>query len=185
MALDALLENEARAEIERVRAQGRERAQAIVREAQERAQALLESRQRALESQTQAGLVRARSAADLEVSAARLNANEGSMRRAFEIAENQLRGVTQAPEYREILSRLIQEVRAAMPDVEAIEVHPNEIGLARLVVTDLEVRPNESIQGGVRAVGRGGKSGVTNTLLGRLERVRGSLAPQVARILAE
>ena len=53
------------------------------------------------------------------------------------------------------------------------------------MVTDLEVRTNESIQGGVRAVGRGGKSGVTNTLLGRLERVRGSLAPQVARILAE
>ena len=120
MALDALLENEARAEIERVRAQGRERAQAIVRDAQERAQSLLESRQRALETQMQAGLVRARSAADLEVSAARLNANEGGMRRAFEIAEGQLRGVTQAPEYREILSRLIQEVRAAMPDVEAI-----------------------------------------------------------------
>ena len=36
----------------------------------------------------------------------------------------------------------------------------------------------------VRVVARGGKSGITNTLPGRLERVRAELAPQVSRLLA-
>jgi V/A-type H+-transporting ATPase subunit E len=31
----------------------------------------------------------------------------------------------------------------------------------------------------------GGKSGITNTLAGRLERVKGELAPQISRLLAE
>ncbi|WP_027482032.1 V-type ATP synthase subunit E [Deinococcus pimensis] len=185
MALDALLENEARAEIERIRAEGSERAQAIVRAAQERAQALIESRTRALEAQTQAGLVRARSAAELEVSAARLSASDSSLKRAFELAEQQLNGVTRAPEYREILARLINEARAALGDIEAIEVNPAEASVAREVAPGLEVRENPAIVGGVRAVGKGGKSGITNTLLGRLQRVQGSLAPQVARMLAE
>ena len=185
MALDALLENEARAEIERVRAEGRERAQRIIADAQTRAQTLIESRKRVLESQTQAGIVRAQSAADLEVAAARLNAGESGLKRAFELAEGQLRAVTQVPEYREILTRLINEARQALTDVEAIEVNPAEASLARQIAPDLEVRENPAIQGGVRAVGRGGKSGITNTLQGRLARVRESLAPQVARMLSQ
>jgi V/A-type H+-transporting ATPase subunit E len=185
MALDALLENEARAEIDRVHAAGRDRAAEIVRAAQERAAALIESRTRALEGQTQAGLIRARSAAELEVSAARLNANDESLKRAFELARQQLVGVTRAPEYREILARLISEAQSALGEVEAIEVHPSEAAVAREIAPGLEIRENPAIQGGVRAVGRGGKSGITNTLLGRLQRVQGTLAPQIARMLAE
>lgn len=185
MALDALLENEAHAEIERVRAEGRERAQAIIRDAQARAASLVEGRKRALDAQLQAGLVRARSAADLEVSAARLNAVESALRRAFELAEGQLRSVTSAPEYREILSRLIGEARQALGHVEALEVNPRDVGLARELAPDLTVRENPAVSGGVRAVANGGKSGITNTLSGRLARVRESIAPQVARLLAE
>jgi len=185
MRLDTILENEARAEIEQIRAEGRARAQQIIAQAQERAQGLIESRKRTLESQTQAGIVRAQSAAELEVSAARLNAGESALRQVFELAEGQLRGVTQVPEYREVLSRLIQEARQALGDIEAIEVNPAEANLARQLAPDLEVRENPAIEGGVRAIGRGGKSGITNTLLGRLARVRDSLAPKVARLLAE
>ncbi|ADV68389.1 V-type ATP synthase subunit E [Deinococcus maricopensis] len=185
MALDALLENEARAEIERVRAEGRERAQAILREAQERAQALVESRTRALETQRQAELTRARSAADLELAAARLNANESGLAQAFDIAQQELRNVTQVPEYREILARLISEARQAIPDAEALEVNPAEAHIAREVAPGIDVRENPAIRGGVRVVGRGGKSGISNTLEGRLERVRAALSPQIARMMAE
>jgi V/A-type H+-transporting ATPase subunit E len=90
-----------------------------------------------------------------------------------------------APEYREILARLISEAQGALGEVEAIEVHPSEAAVAREIAPGLEIRENPAIQGGVRAVGRGGKSGITNTLLGRLQRVQGTLAPQIARMLAE
>ena len=185
MALDKLLENEAQSEIERIRAEARDRAQAIVREAQEQAQTLLDNRRRALDNQRLSALTRARSSADLERSASRLNAGESGMSRAFETAKHELMEVTRAPEYRDILSRLIAEARAVVPNAEAIEVHPNEAHVAREIVTDLEVRENYAIQGGVRVVANGGKSGVTNTLQGRLERLQGTLAPQVSRILSE
>ncbi|AFZ67833.1 V-type ATP synthase subunit E [Deinococcus peraridilitoris] len=185
MRLDTILENEARAEIEQIRAEGRARAQEIIRAAQERAQAQVESQKRTLDGQLQAGLVRARSGANLEVSAARLSASDTGLQRAFDLAAEQLRGVTSAPEYREILSRLISEVRSTLGTVEAIEVNPREAAIAREVAPDLEVRENPAIEGGVRGITRGGKSGVTNTLLGRLARVRESIAPQVARMLAE
>lgn len=185
MTLDKLLENEAQEEIARIRAEARDRAAQIVMDARERAQALLDSRTRALETQRQAGLVRARSAADLELSASRLNASEQGMTEVYGLVEGYLRDVTQAPEYRDVLGRLITEARGAIPDAEAVEVNPAEAMLARELVTDLPVRENPAVQGGVRVVARGGKSGITNTLHGRLERVRSDLAPQVSRLLAE
>lgn len=185
MALDALLENEARAEIERLRAEGQARAREIVEGANARAQTLIENRERSLEAQRAAALNRARSAAELEMSAARLNAGESGLKRAFELAEGQLRDVVKAPEYREILSRLIKEARGALENVEVLEVNPADVAVARQIAPDVEVRGNPAISGGVRAVAGGGKSGITNTLPGRLERVRGTLAPQIAKLLAE
>lgn len=184
MALDKLLEHEAQGEIERIRAEARDRAQQILASARERAEALLDSRRRAIESQRQAGLVRARSAADLELNAARLSAGEASLREVYALVDAQLAEIIRLPEYREILARLIAEARQAIPDAEAVEVNPQDLPLARELVTDLVVRENPGIQGGVRVVARGGKSGITNTLPGRLERVRADLAPQVSRLLA-
>ncbi|MFC3862606.1 V-type ATP synthase subunit E [Deinococcus antarcticus] len=185
MALDKLLENEAQAEIDRIRAEARGRAEKIIADARERAQAMLESRQRALESQRQAGLVRARSAADLEMSAARLSASESGMTQVYDVVNQYLGGISSAPEYRDILHRLVQEARQAVPDAEAVEVNPQDVGLGRILVQDIPVRENANITGGVRVIARGGKSGITNTLAGRLERVKADLAPQINRILAE
>ena len=185
MALDKLLENEAQAEIERIRAEARGRADQLLADARERADALIASRQRALENQRQAGLVRARSAADLNVNASRLSASDAGVSEVYRVVDEYLRNVTGAPEYGNILSRLIQEGLQAVPDAEAIELNPDEIGLARHMVTGVELRENRSIRGGVRVVSRGGKSGVTNTLAGRLERVKAEMAPQINRMLAE
>ncbi|GAA5503427.1 V-type ATP synthase subunit E [Deinococcus xinjiangensis] len=185
MALDKLLENEAQSEIERIRAEAKGRAEKIVADARERAEALLDSRKRSLESQHQAGLVRARSAADLDLNAARLSANESGVSQVYGLVNEYLGGIATAPEYRDILSRLIAQAREAVPEAEAVEVGPQDIGLARILVQDVPVRENPSIKGGVRVVARGGKSGITNTLAGRLERVKAELAPQISRILAE
>lgn len=185
MALDKLLEHEAQSEIERIRAEARDRAAQILADARERAEALIQSRTRVLETQRQAGIVRARSAAELELSAARLSASEQGLSDVYGLVEQQLRDITRLPEYREILSRLLAQAREAIPGAEAVEVSPADAALAREIVTDLPVRENPSVSGGVRVVSRGGKSGITNTLPGRLERVRAELAPQVSRMLAE
>lgn len=185
MALDKLLANEAQLEIDRIRAEAQGRADQIIAEATEKANAMIESRTRALENQRQAGLVRARSAADLEANAARLSANEAGVSQVYGLVGDYLNNISGMSEYRDILGRLIQEARQMVPDAEAVEVAPGDVGVARIVVQDIPVRENASIQGGARVVARGGKSGVTNTLPGRLERVKAELAPQVNRILAE
>ncbi|WP_027459962.1 V-type ATP synthase subunit E [Deinococcus murrayi] len=182
--LDKLLEQEAQGEIERIRAEARDRAGQILAQAQERAQALLESRTRQLETRRQAELVRARSAAELELNAARLTASEQGLAQVYALVEGHLRDITRLPEYREILSRLLAQARDAIPDAEVVEVNPEDLELAQSLVSDLAVRANPAVVGGVRVVARGGKSGITNTLPGRLERVRAELAPQVSRLLA-
>ena len=183
MALDKLLENEAQAEIERIRADARARAEQIVAGARSEAQTLTESRSRVLEKQYQAGMTRARSSADLELNAARLSAGEEGIVQVYGLVEQQLRDIGSLPAYREILGRLLNEARQAVPQAEVAEVNPRDVELLRSMVTDLEVRPNPGIEGGVRLVSHGGKSGITNTLMGRLQSLRGQLTPQVQQLL--
>ena len=110
---------------------------------------------------------------------------EEGVTQVYQMVEDYLSSVTQAPEYSSILARLIQQGLEAVPDAEAIEVNPAEMDIARPLVGGVELRENRNIRGGVRVVARGGKSGVTNTLAGRLERVKAEMAPQISRMLAE
>ncbi len=187
MSLASILEQEIRGEISQIRADAQRQASEIVTRAHEQAQALTESRARSLEAEYQAGLTRARSAATLEVSALRLSGADRVQAQAFQEAERQLRAVTTSEYYTDILSHLITEARAALPQAEAVEVNPADLNRAREALTGMnwpvEVRPNPSIETGVRLVGAGGKTGVQNTLLGRLEASRDALASQVAQVL--
>ncbi|GAA5534677.1 V-type ATP synthase subunit E [Deinococcus aluminii] len=187
MSLGDILEHETRDEITRIRAGAQERAAAILAAARERASALLESQKRSLDAELQAGLTRARSAADLEMNAQRLAAADQTQTRAFQEAEAQLRAAPASPQYPQILARLIQEAQAALPSAEVVEVHPDEVTAAQAALAHLglhlEVRPNPAVETGVRLVGRGGKTSVQNTLLGRLQSGREALTAEVARLL--
>ncbi|AIZ43960.1 ATP synthase subunit E [Deinococcus radiopugnans] len=192
MALDKLLQNEAQTEIERIRAEARERADAIVAAANERAEALVSGRTRALDTARQAGLVRARSAADLDSNAQRLAATDSLQTQAFQTAEQYIRSSVSAPEYPQIMIKLISEGLQALPGAVAVETQSSEQDAARRALeflggeaATLEVRVNDSVQTGVRLIGPDGKTSIQNTLVGRLERVREELAPQITRLLAE
>lgn len=180
-----MLDSEVSAEIAQIQAGAREEASRIVRDAEARAEELLQSRRRQLETRRAAELTRARSTAELGRSASRLSASESQLSRAFALAEEQLGHIRGAPQYREILSRLLQEARGALPNAEVAETHPDDLALLRELAPDLEVRANPEVRGGVRLLGMGGKSGLTNTLPGRLERLKATLAPQVSAILAQ
>lgn len=188
MSLSAILETEARAEIEAIRAESEQKAQALVQEARDRATALLNSRKTALDAQLQAGIVRARSAADLESAALRLGNADNALQQSFVQAKDQLLALTQSAQYREVLGKLLKEAQTALgTTATAVEVAPSDVEAAKAVVTSLglnaEVRANPDVQTGIRLVA--GRSAITNTLLGRLDRVRDTLASQVARLLNE
>ncbi|MDV6374371.1 V-type ATP synthase subunit E [Deinococcus arenicola] len=192
MALDKLLENEAQTEIERIRAGARGQADAIVAASRERAEALVSGRTRALENARQAGLVRARSAADLDSNAQRLAATDTLQTQAFQTAEQYIRSSVSAPEYPQIMIKLISEGLQALPGATIVETQTSEQDAVRRALdflggeaSTLEMRVNDSVQTGVRLLGPDGKTSIQNTLVGRLQRVREELAPQITRLLAE
>ncbi|GGL96913.1 V-type ATP synthase subunit E [Deinococcus aerophilus] len=189
MALDKLLENEAHAEIERINAEARERAEHVVAQAREQAQSMIDSHERSLKAAYQAGLVRARSAADLDSNAQRLQATDSLQVQAFQTAEQYIRSSVTAPEYPQIIVKLIAEGLQVLPDAAVVETSAQEQGAVHQALEQLgqslEVRVNDSVQTGVRLVGPNGKTSIQNTLVGRLDRVREELAPQITRLLAE
>ncbi len=189
MSLGDILETEIQGEIARIRQDAQDRAAAIVAAAQERAQTLVDSRTRALEADYAAGLTRARSAADLDSNAQRLAAFDSLQVKAFQTAEQFIRSMTGAPEYPQVLVKLIDEGLQALPNAEAVETASAEQDAVRQALSQLgrslDVRVNDSVQTGVRLVGPGGKTSVQNTLLGRLEAARPALSADVSRMLAE
>lgn len=184
MALEKLLENEAAAEIERLQTEAKAKAAKIVAEAQAEAQALVESRQRLLEKQHQAGLTRARSAADLELGAAKLSAQEEGIARVYEMVDSYLGQISGQPAYRDVLHRLLSEAREAMPGATVVQTAAADVNIVRMLAPDLQVEASDAIRGGVRLLAAGGKSGVTNTLGTRLDAQRGTLTPAVRSLLS-
>ncbi|GHF54841.1 V/A-type H+-transporting ATPase subunit E [Deinococcus metalli] len=189
MSLGDILETEIQGEIARIREDAQARADQIVAQAQERARNMIESRQRAQQADYAAGLTRARSAADLDANAQRLSAGDSLQVQAFQTAEQYLQGATTAPEYPQVLAKLIAEGLAALPDAEVVEAASAEHGAVHQALAQLgrhlEVRANESVKTGVRLVAGGGKTSVQNTLLGRLNASRAELSAQVSRLLAD
>ena len=187
MSLAEILEQEVQGEIAAIQEQAAQKAAAIVAQAHERAAALTESRTRLLANEKTAALTRARSAANLDTNAQQLNAANTLQSRAFVEAEAQLKAIPQHPEYLGILGKLLQEAHAALPTADVIEANPAEVNVVRQVAQSLglqtEVRPNDSVQTGVRLVGAGGKTSIQNTLLGRLQAGRETLSAQVSRLL--
>lgn len=189
MSLGDILEAEIQGEIARIKSDAQAQAEQIVAQAQERAQGMIESRTRALATDYAAGLTRAKSAANLDANAQRLSAGDTLQVQAFQSAEQHLQGMISAPEYPQVLVKLIEEGLAALPNAEAVETSADEQDAVRSALGQLgrhmDVRVNDSVRTGVRLVAGGGKTSVQNTLLGRLNAGRSELSAQVSRLLAE
>ncbi|WP_309572342.1 V-type ATP synthase subunit E [Deinococcus sp.] len=189
MSLGDILETEIQGEITRIHSDAQAKAEQIVAQAQERATSMVDSRTRALQTDYAAGLTRAKSAADLDANAQRLSASDSLQVQAFQTAEGFLQAATTAPEYPQVLAKLIQEGLTALPSAEVVEAALAEHDAVRAALAQLgktmDLRVNESVKTGVRLVGPGGKASVQNTLLGRLNASRSELSAQVSRMLAE
>lgn len=187
--LSALLEREASAEIEAILTEARERASAVVAEARSEAEQLLATRRRAAEAQREAALVRARSAAQLEASALRLQAQHAALEGVFTAARERMGALAgDAKAYRAVLGRLLQE---AVDDVGATEVArvtaaTSDLATVRTLVKaaglEVPVEASDDVALGVRVVSRR-HSTVENTLDARLAALAGELAADVSRTL--
>ncbi len=180
--LAALLEKEASAEIEAILADAKHRAAEIATQAEEEASSMIAQRASSLEAQYVAGLVRAKSSAELEASSLKLWAQNRSVEAVFKQVEAELRSVIEDPQrYREVLKALLDEALDATGGAERVIVNPADAGLVALQGVEVDTDPG--IFGGVRVVSKAGSVVVENTLFGRLDALRGELSSEISRIL--
>ncbi len=187
--LSTLLAKEASNEIEAILSEANERAAQITAAARSEAEAIVSERERRAKAQREAGLVRARSAAQLEASAIRLRAQHEGVRSVFEDARRQVDAlVADQGRYPAVFEKLLGEALAAAREVgvSAVEVAPADVELARQALSrqgvNAEVRAADDVKGGVR-VRTTRRSAVENTLYDRLETMAGELAAEVSQVL--
>lgn len=187
--LSALLAKEASAEIEGIESEARQRASELLAAARSEAEALLSARERVVKAQREAGLVRAKSAAQLEASAVKLRAQHEAVETVFDGAKAKLEElVSDASRYAPVLSELLAEALAGVggQQVDAVEVSAAELELAKAAVAqaglDVKVEVSDAVRGGVRLRTKS-HSVVENSLFGRLDALRGELAAEVSKAL--
>jgi V/A-type H+/Na+-transporting ATPase subunit E len=187
--LTALLEREASAEIESILAEARSRAAAMVAEARAEAEQILVQRRRSAEGQREAALVRARSAAALEASALRLQAQHAALEGVFEDVRVRLAGLPgDAKVYSTVIERMLAEALDSLgaSNAAAVVVAPSDVALAQKALAtlghNLPVEADPSVTLGVRVRSKR-RSAVENSLLARLAALEGELAAEVSRLL--
>ncbi|HEX7040487.1 MAG TPA: V-type ATP synthase subunit E [Trueperaceae bacterium] len=187
--LSTLLAKEASTEIEAILSEANERAAKITEAARSEAESIVAERERRAKAQREAGLVRARSAAQLEASAIRLRAQHEGVRSVFEEVRRQLDAlVTDQGRYPGVFEKLLDEALAAAREVgvASVEVAPADVELARSALASrgvsAEVRAADDVRGGVR-VRTTRRSAVENTLYDRLDAMAGELAAEVSKAL--
>lgn len=187
--LSTLLEKEAGAEIEAIVAKAQGRAAEILAAARSEADGIVGNRERAVKAQREAGLVRARSAAQLEASALKLRAQHAGVERVFEAVRERLAKLAANPaEYAPVFGKLLDEALAAVgrDNVAAVEVAGADVELAKQALQgaglNVDVVAKDDVTAGVRVLSKS-RSAIENTLGDRLEALSGELAAEVSQAL--
>jgi vacuolar-type H+-ATPase subunit E/Vma4 len=186
--LITILEKESAAEVARILAEAKARAEQIEREAETAAREYADSQRQRLESERRAALAKAQSGAQVQAAALVLRAKDEAMADVFLRAEQ---GLLRLPQdrrrYAAVLRGLLREAAANLSGRLLVDVHPDDREAAAHAIRDLgldaEIRTAEDIRGGVRVSTPDRRFSVENTLLSRIERVRAVLATDVAQLL--
>ena len=180
--LAALLEKEASAEIQAILSEAQKRASELVAKAQDEAKLLIAQRERALASQHDAAIVRAKSSAQLEAASLKLRAQNDKVETVYAKVEEELKALMKNPEkYKAVLAALLKEATAAVGNLATVVVNPADEALVEVKGAKLETAA--SVVGGVRVRGVASNVTVENTLSGRLSALREELASEVSKAL--
>jgi V/A-type H+-transporting ATPase subunit E len=185
--LGDILQKEALGEINAILAEAESRAVRFVRDAEEEASARLKSHQKKLQVEALAATRRARSAAELNVSTARMQAKGRVIESVRKSALKALEEVANQNNYSDILQTLAEEALKAVELGKAVVVHPDDEEKIHDWATKegLEIRTDPGLRLGVRVIDRSGKRSVENSLPERLHRAWNALASDVAKRLWE
>jgi V/A-type H+-transporting ATPase subunit E len=174
--LDAI-RSEADDEIKRIRMEADEEAAALLSRAREQAREeearLARSRDEAATRQADRIVNRARLESDRAV---RAEVEELYLQARRRVAEK-LQTLREAPRYEEVLARLFEESRAALPEATAVRVNPLDAELMRRLLTaepPLRIVPDPATTGGVVLIGDQGRV-VRNDFASRLARAENFL----------
>jgi V/A-type H+-transporting ATPase subunit E len=186
--LVAILEREAAAEAERILAEARVEAEQIAADARTEADGIRETARRRAETERKAAQTRAQSAAQLKAASLILQAKDAAIAEVFERAHRDLAQAAQdRNRYQRMLRALIKEASSELTGRLIIEVNPSDADTARQAARELgldaEVKPSADVSGGVVVSTSDGRFVVQNTLASRLERVKPTLATEVANML--
>lgn len=183
--LEAILSQEVEAEVRAVLEGAKREAEGLLAEARAKAEALVGAKEKAVRAAFQAALKRAESAGELLLATARAQAKGEVLEGVRARVEEALLALPKDPRWPDILKRLAEEALSALPEPEALLAHPEDLphleDLAK--ARGLALRPDPALRLGVRAVGRGGKTQVENSVLSRLERAWDALSAKVAQVL--
>jgi V/A-type H+/Na+-transporting ATPase subunit E len=184
--LEEILQAEVEAEINGILAEADSRAAKIVSDAESRAAARVAAHQKKIDAEARAATQQARSAAELTVSSARMEAKGEVMDRLRQQVLVALTKISSQPNYGEVLQALAEEAMDVAPGVEAVVVHPQDQEKLRDWAQHhgLDLQTDPDLHLGVRLLSRGGNS-VENTLPERLRRAWNALGPEVIGLLWE
>jgi V/A-type H+-transporting ATPase subunit E len=182
-----ILQQEALAEIDEIRAEAEARAEKITREAEKEASERVAAYRKRTAGEIRAGTQRAQSAAELTLATARIQAKGRVIALVRDKVLAALEEIAGKPHYGDVLAALAEEAMAALETAEAVVVHPDD----RDKLSDwarrqgLELRTDAALHLGVRIVAREGRRSAENSLPERLERAWETLAAEVAGLLWE
>lgn len=181
-----VVEQEARAESERLLSEARAQAERILAQAREQAEAIRQEHRQRLEAETLSAEARAQSAANLEAQAMLLEAKSRVMESLFTEAAGAMSKLL--PESRrQALKKLMAEAVQGIPGKVRLEVSPSDVDaakeLAREMNLNAEVAADSKVVDGVVARSIQGSAMVLNRVSDRLLQARPLLMAEIAKIL--
>ena len=187
--LTALLDSEASVEIESILSEARHSASEILDKAKAEAEQFFNERQKQVASQTEAQIVRARSAAQLEASSLKLRMQHEAVESVFSQVKDKISALlNDSTAYGAALEKLLQEaVDAIGGKLSNITVHPDDkdsiSAIAGSLGLDAAIDTDASLSGGVKVKAEGSNISITNSLFDRLDSLRDELGSEVSKLL--
>jgi V/A-type H+-transporting ATPase subunit E len=185
--LGDILQKEAHREINAIESGAESQAKRLLSDAEEKASARVKSHQKKMQAEALAATRRARSAAELHLTTARMQARGEAIESVRKKVLKGFEKIANQPDYRHILMTLAEEALKAVEGANAVVVHPDDEEKIREWATQkrLELRADARLRLGVRIADTSGKRSVENSLPERLDRAWNTLAFEVAKQLWE
>ena len=190
MALEDMLkalEEEGRAECERILSQAKARADQIIKEAEQEGTSIKQAHMVKAEALLKSERSKILNEASFTVKKAVIQAKDSLISKVFDRISERVQKIRESSEYREVFRKLASEALANTQGKIVISVDKRDEDIAKSILKDLgadyELRTDLECGGGLAVTTVDGRITFVNTLDSRLDKARAVLKPDVASIL--